>query len=244
VASRFVQCRDVGFEEVGEDRRDGRAGEVRSDELLGVEGVALTASYELVDQRRRWGDAEHRRRVHGHRLAREPVQHDAFGAGYSAELRAAAAHGGIAGHFVVPQGSDQHHALVDEVAGQVLEQVPGARIAPVQIVEADDGGSGGGEVTDELQREHEELAHRAHARDGEIDERLERARFRRRVGALRMPHQIHQRRERDRLAAHLHATTDVQRGAGLPAGFLQQRRLPDAAVTDDDEHSGPTLGGA
>ena len=54
----------------------------------------------------------------------------------------------VDGDLVGTVGADEDHLFVDQVAGEVLEQVPRHRVGPVQVFEPDDhcgiGGIGGG----------------------------------------------------------------------------------------------------
>ena len=141
VPARGVEACDVGFEEFREEGGDGFTGEVRSNELLGEERVALAAPHELVHERRRWGDAQDGCGVHGHGVAFETGERDTLDAAHAAELGDPTAHAWVASDLVGAVGADEHNPLVDKVPSEVLEQVPRRGIAPVQIVEADDDGA-------------------------------------------------------------------------------------------------------
>ena len=63
---------------------------------------------------------------------------------------------GIARDLVGAVGTDEHDPLVQEVASEVLEEIPRRRIAPVKVVEAHEDRTVGAELADEgmRQREH------------------------------------------------------------------------------------------
>ena len=57
-------------------------------------------------------------------------------------------------------GADQHDVFVDEIAGEKVEQVPGQRVGPVQILERDDDGAVIAEAGHELEQRREQRAGR------------------------------------------------------------------------------------
>ncbi len=160
----------------------------------------------------------------------------------AAQLRASSPQVRVAGDFVAAERPHEHHALVDEVPGQVLEQVPRSRIAPVEVLEGDDRRPVHSEGTDQLECEHEQLADSSGARDRDVDEGLQCRRFWGAAQSLRVPDQVDQGCERDRVAADLDAATEVEACPGRARGFGQQGGLPDARVADDQQHPRLTVG--
>ena len=64
----------------------------------------------------------------------------------------------VDGDLVGPVGADQHHLLVDQVAGKVLEQIPRHRVGPVQVFEPDHHHAIGGQPGDQLEDGDEQPA--------------------------------------------------------------------------------------
>ena len=57
-----------------------------------------------------------------------------------------------------PVGADEHDGDVEEVAGEVLEEVPGVGVGPVEVLDPDRDDPVGAEVADELEDRCEEAA--------------------------------------------------------------------------------------
>ena len=238
-----VEIGEVGGDEIGQHGRDRLAGEVGRDELGREERVALTASEDLVDERR-----------HGRRL---PISASIFAASSSRPspsrwMRCAAGRRASSprrrrccaarADLVGAVGADQHDVLVDEVAGQEVEQIPRQRVGPVQVLERDDDRTSSPRPRSSSSSGANSMAgcrplgppppRAIQSRSGASVGRV-----RQRVG-LRSPHiaeQVGQRRERDHVAAHRHAPADEQLGTGAPTAFRDQRGLADAGVAADEQ---------
>ena len=234
LSARRVKARDVSLDELREKGGDGVTGEVCGNDLLGEQRVALASSHELVHERWRRGEAQHRSGLHRYRVAIEAVELDALDATHAAELGDSTAQVRVANELVSTVGADEHDLFVDKAPGEMLEQVPGGGIRPLEIVEADDGGALRAQLADEPEGQDEHVAGSPCARCRQLAERLERGQLADLAPSLHLTEEIDQGSERDRLPADVNAATDVPRRASTSRGLRQQRGLPDAWITADE----------
>jgi hypothetical protein len=129
---------DVGGDQIGQHRWDLLTGEVCSDELVGEERVAPTTRHHLVHQRAGCAVAHQRADACCHRVPVQAVQVDPMRCGEPAQLGDAGPLRRMTSDFVGPVGADQDQVLVDQVASEVLEEVPGHGVSPVQILDSGD----------------------------------------------------------------------------------------------------------
>ena len=160
----------------------------------------------------------------------------------AAQLGQSAPLGRVDGDLVGPVGADEHHLFVDEVAGEVLEQIPRHRVGPVQVLEPDDHCVVGGELGDQLEDGDEQPAVRRAVQfgDGRAGrEPVLQRRQRRRVGQqirLRpadLAEQIGERRQGNGVAADVRGPPEVQGDTGPRRALADDRRLADARVAAD-----------
>ena len=174
--------------------------------------------------------------VHGHRVAIETVERDALDAAHPAELGDSTAQVWVADELAGAVGADEHDPLVDQVPGQVLEQVPGRGITPVEIVEADDDGGLRSQLADEPERQDEHVTGAPCPGCRQLAERLQRVQVGDVAPSLDVSDQIDQGRERDRLPADVHTATEEELRASTSCSLGQQRGLPDTRLTADQHH--------
>ena len=153
-----VEGGDLGRDQIGQHDRNGLAGQVCGDEFSGEERVALSAGDHLVDERARGRFAEQRRHTRRDLVSIQPLQLDPTCRREPAQLRQSAPLRRPDRDLVGAVGADEHDPFVDEVAGEVLEQVPRHRVGPVQILEPDEHGVVGREVGDQLEHGDEQPA--------------------------------------------------------------------------------------
>ena len=158
VAGVFVEGGDVGGEQVRQDRGDRLAGEVGGDELLGEEGVALAPGEDLFDEVMRGGGSEQRRDPCGDVVVAEAGQVDAVDGGEAGELGEAASLCRVGADFGRAVGADEHDGDVEEVAGEVVEEVPSVGVGPMEVLDPRRDDTVGAEVADELEDRCEETA--------------------------------------------------------------------------------------
>ena len=242
--ARVVQIRDVGGDEIRQHRRDGLTGEMRLDQFRREERVALTAHKDLVDQREGGRAAGQRLDPCRDLATGESPKVDAMHGRQAGQLTQTATLLGVRADLVGTIGANQRDRLVDQVAGQEVEQVPRQRIGPMQILEGHDRHTISWQRPDELEDRAEQPARRRRCPGGSrrircrpVPQRC----HRRSVQRLRRrsPHvadQLHQRRQRDHLAAHRHAPPHEQVSAGTAGALGDQRRLADAGITTDQQH--------
>ena len=249
--ARVVQIREVSGDEIRQHRRDGLTGEVGLDQFRREERVALTAHEHLVDQRERGRAAGQRLDPCRDLVAGESPKVDAMHGRQAGQLTQTATLLGVRADLVGTVGADQHDPLVDQVAGQEVEQVPRQRIGPMQILERHDRHTISWQRPDELEDRAEQPARRRRCPGGSRRIRcrpVPQRGHRRSVQRLRrrsphVAHQLHQRRQRDHLAAHRHAPPHEQVSAGTAGALGDQRRLADAGVTADQQHPRTPLSG-
>ena len=143
-----------------------------------------------------------------------------------------------------PVCADEDDRGVEEVAGEVLEEVPGVGVGPVEVLDPDRDGPVVAEVADEVEDGGEEAA-RAElvAGSGRIaavepaGQRGEVLRLgeQRRVGAPDLAKEVRQRRQRDDVAADGDATADVEVHTGTFGSFGDERRLADSGISADEQ---------
>ena len=104
------------------------------------------------------GAAEQRGHALGDLVAVQPFQVDSMSGRQPGQLGQSTPLGRVAGDLVGSVGADQHDLLVDQVAGEVLEQIPRHRVGPVQVFEPDDHCSVGGQLRDQLEDGDEQPA--------------------------------------------------------------------------------------
>ena len=101
-------------------------------------GLPRPARHHLVDECARRGPSEQRRHALGNLVRLQPTQLDSMSGRESCELGKPTPMARVVGDLVRTVGPHQHHLLVDQVASQVLEQIPRHRVGPVQVFEPDD----------------------------------------------------------------------------------------------------------
>ena len=155
-----VEIGDLGGDQIGEHDRDGVAGQVRSNELAREERVAATTRDHLIDERARCRPTEQHVDSFGDLVAIQPFQIESMRRRQTAQLGQSTTLARVDRDLVGPVGADQHHLLVDQVAGEVLEQIPRHRVGPVEVLEPDDHSGVGGQLRDQLEDGDEQPAMR------------------------------------------------------------------------------------
>ena len=153
-----VEIGDLRGDQIGQHDGNGFARQVRGDELAGEEGVAATARNHLLDQCAGCDPTEERRHALSDLVRLEPVQLDAMSGGQPGQLGQPTALARVACYLVGAIGPHQDHPLVDQVASQVFEEIPGHRIGPVQVFEPDDHCCLGVQPRDQLEDGDEQPA--------------------------------------------------------------------------------------
>ena len=134
--------------------------------------------------------------------------------------------------------------LVDQVAGEVLEQVPRHRVRPVQVVEPHDDRVVIGKARDQLEDGNEQPALRdlglvadhcvrsqPALQGGEVggfDQQL-------RCGSADLAEQVGERRQRNRVAADVRRSAQVEGDIGARCALADDGCFADAGVTTDQQ---------
>jgi hypothetical protein len=142
----------------------------------------------------------------------------------------------VSGDLVRPEGSGEHHALIGEVAGEHLEDVPAGGVGPVQVFDADHDRPVGRNAVDERDQGVEGGIHRRSAwcRGGVLCglQLFAVAQLGRDVADA--SHEVDDRRKRHHPGADVEALPDEQRDVLSRRGLGQQRRLADAGLTREE----------
>ena len=170
MAAGSVEPVDVSGEKIGQQGWDRLASEMSGSELFGEERVALATPKEVIDERWRRRDAEDRGGVLSHCAAIEAGQDESLDAAEPRQFSGTLAQRGIADDLVGPKRTDEHDPFVDDVADEVLEDVPRARIAPMQVVEPDDHRCDRSDLPDHLHKKREEITGTPRVRGRPLDE--------------------------------------------------------------------------
>lgn len=150
----------------------------------------------------------------------------------------------MSGDLVGPIRGDEHDVLVDQAAREELEQVPRDRVGPVEVLKGDDHGTtcvAATEMADQLEYGSEQPSVRRVgqwrcARAGGEPLSHPHLGEQARGGPTHLAKQIGDRRERDGVTADVRRATEVQPDTISPRRFADERRLPDAGVTGDEQH--------
>ena len=125
-------------------------------ELTGEEWIAAAPRDDLVDQRARRRCTEQHRDTLGDVVALQPFEVQATCRRQPGEFGQPASLRRTGGDLVGAEGADEDDPLVDEVAGQKVEQVPRHRVGPVQILEPHHDGRISREVAEQLEDGNEQ----------------------------------------------------------------------------------------
>ena len=243
----IVEIGDLGGDQVGEHDGDGLARQVSGDEFAGEERVAATSCDHLVDELARRRPPEQRGHALGNLVAVEPFQVDSMSGGQPGQLGQSTPLGRLAGDLVGSVGADEHDPLVDQVAGEVLEQIPRHRVGPVQVFEPDDHCSVCCQLRDQLEDGDEQPAMRRAVQLGHGRPRsepvLQRHECRRLAQELRVPpahlaQQIGEWRQRNGVAADVRRPPQEQFDAGTLRALADDRGLADSGIAADQHDRG------
>ena len=196
----------------------GRGGE----ELLGVEGVALRARVQPLDQLGIGLVVEDPDQLVGHLVAREPLERHPLDAGRALELGEDGAQRVAAVELVRPVRGEQEERLGPRVADEEDEEVARGGVGPMEVL---DHQRDGAEAVEQRQQslEHLRLAVRVGNRLAERSQRLDE----RRVG--------------ERRAAELQAVTDEDGHAGVRFELGHQTGLADARLARHEREGGRAI---
>ena len=104
------------------------------------------------------GGSEQRRDPCGDVVVAEAGQVDAVDGGEAGELGEAASLCRVGADFGRAVGADEHDGDVEEVAGEVVEEVPSVGVGPMEVLDPRCDDTVGAEVADELEDRCEETA--------------------------------------------------------------------------------------
>ena len=155
VASATRTCRPAGS-------RLATSASRRSDSITGIASPARCATASssvknglpsprrgrLVHQRGRRGTPSTAATCTATAFRSRPANREPLDGAHPAELGDPTTQRGISRDLVGAVGTDEHDPLVQEVASEVLEEIPRRRIAPVKVVEAHEDRTVGAELAD------------------------------------------------------------------------------------------------